>query len=121
MSPRAGCPPCRRGRGMRLRLPACTMKPRSHLPAHNLVKSWWRSEGGAGHACRWAGRSGGPAVGAIGEDGSVRTAVGSRPLGVAEVVDRLAGVPGREDRLRHLEVLPARPARHADWPEWAAP
>ena len=29
--------------------------------------------------------------------------------------------PGREDRLRHLEVLPARAARHADWPAWAAP
>lgn len=41
------------------------------------------------------------------------------PGGVAGVVERLAGVPGREDRLRHLEVLPARAARHADWPDWA--
>jgi DEAD/DEAH box helicase domain-containing protein len=40
---------------------------------------------------------------------------------VAGVVDRLAAVPGREDRLRHLEVLPARAARHAAWPAWAAP
>jgi DEAD/DEAH box helicase domain-containing protein len=39
---------------------------------------------------------------------------------VGDVVDRLAAVPGREDRLRHLEVLPPRTARHADWPEWAA-
>ena len=31
---------------------------------------------------------------------------------------RLTQVPGREDRLRHLEVLPAREAVHADWPEW---
>nr|WP_157345535.1 DEAD/DEAH box helicase [Nocardioides sp. MAH-18] len=37
------------------------------------------------------------------------------------MVDRLASVPGREDRLRHLEVLPPRPAVPADWPEWAAP
>ena len=28
------------------------------------------------------------------------------------------GVPGREDRLRHLEVLPAREAVHEDWPAW---
>ncbi|GAB3200043.1 DEAD/DEAH box helicase [Nocardioides hungaricus] len=45
--------------------------------------------------------------------------LGSRPSGVSGVVDRLAGVPGREDRLRHLEVLPAREARHAGWPAWA--
>ena len=50
----------------------------------------------------------------------VTSALGSRPLGVAGVVGRLAAVPGREDRLRHLEVLPARAARHADWPAWAA-
>jgi DEAD/DEAH box helicase domain-containing protein len=45
----------------------------------------------------------------------------SRP-GVLPPVDalvrRLTGVPGREDRLRHLEVLPAREAVHADWPAW---
>ncbi|WP_243060150.1 DEAD/DEAH box helicase [Nocardioides sp. SR21] len=45
--------------------------------------------------------------------------LGSRPLGVRDLVERLAAVPGREDRLRHLEVLPARPATHAHWPEWA--
>ena len=37
------------------------------------------------------------------------------------LVDRLAAVPGREERLRHLEVLPARVARHATWPEWVEP
>ena len=42
------------------------------------------------------------------------------PVGIADVVDRLASVPGREDRLRHLEVLPPRPAGEADWPAWAA-
>ena len=36
----------------------------------------------------------------------------------AAVVDRLAAVPGRQERLRHLELLPARPATHAPWPTW---
>ena len=40
------------------------------------------------------------------------------PVRSAGLVDRLAAVPGREDRLRHLEVLPARPARHGEWPAW---
>ena len=31
---------------------------------------------------------------------------------------RLTQVPGREDRLRHLEVVPARAARQAPWPAW---
>ncbi|WP_395696407.1 DEAD/DEAH box helicase [Nocardioides sp.] len=47
--------------------------------------------------------------------------LGSRSPGVAGVVERLAAVPGREDRLRHLEVLPPRAARQADWPDWADP
>ena len=38
---------------------------------------------------------------------------------MAEVVDRLAAVPGREGRLTHLEHLPARAARTAPWPGWA--
>ncbi|MDF1603633.1 DEAD/DEAH box helicase [Nocardioides sp. YIM 152315] len=45
----------------------------------------------------------------------------SRPVDVADLVDRLASVPGREDRLRHLEVLPPRAATYADWPGWASP
>ncbi|SDC84057.1 DEAD/DEAH box helicase [Nocardioides lianchengensis] len=36
------------------------------------------------------------------------------------LVERLAAVPGREDRLTHVEVLPARAGVRADWPEWAA-
>ncbi len=40
---------------------------------------------------------------------------------MAEVIDRLAAVPGREGRLVHLERLPARPGRSAAWPEWAHP
>ncbi|MEI5676148.1 MULTISPECIES: DEAD/DEAH box helicase [unclassified Nocardioides] len=36
------------------------------------------------------------------------------------LVERLAAVPGREDRLTHVEVLPARTGVRADWPEWAA-
>lgn len=43
----------------------------------------------------------------------------SRPVDVADLVDRLASVPGREDRLRHLEMLPPRAATYADWPAWA--
>ncbi len=43
------------------------------------------------------------------------------PPPVAALVRRLTGVPGREDRLRHLEVLPAREAVHQDWPEWVSP
>ncbi|MDN4161435.1 DEAD/DEAH box helicase [Nocardioides abyssi] len=42
-----------------------------------------------------------------------------RPLPVADLVDRLASVPGREGRLTHLETLPAREAVMADWPAWA--
>lgn len=42
------------------------------------------------------------------------------PVDIADLVDRLASVPGREDRLRHLEVLPPRAAEPVDWPEWAA-
>ena len=37
---------------------------------------------------------------------------------VADVVDRLTAPPGRDDRLTHLEVVPARPGVHADWPGW---
>ena len=59
-------------------------------------------------------------VGAVVDNGRVTSTLGSRPSGVAGVVERLAAVPGREERLRHLEVLPPRTARHADWPGWAA-
>ena len=40
---------------------------------------------------------------------------------MAEVMDQLASVPGREGRLAHVERLPARPGRSAPWPDWAAP
>ncbi|MGH3445661.1 MAG: DEAD/DEAH box helicase, partial [Nocardioidaceae bacterium] len=35
-----------------------------------------------------------------------------------EVVRRLVAAPGRADRLRHLEVLPAREGRREQWPGW---
>jgi DEAD/DEAH box helicase domain-containing protein len=35
-----------------------------------------------------------------------------------EVLERLAAAPGREERLTHLEVLPAREAVTAQWPIW---
>jgi DEAD/DEAH box helicase domain-containing protein len=37
---------------------------------------------------------------------------------VGDLLDRLAAVPGREDRLTHVEVLPARAAVPAEWPAW---
>ncbi len=37
---------------------------------------------------------------------------------VRDVVERLSAVPGREDRLTHLEVLPARAALEEEWPTW---
>ena len=33
-------------------------------------------------------------------------------------MERLAAVPGREDRLTHLHVLPPRDPTYAPWPEW---
>ncbi|MCW2843972.1 MAG: box helicase domain protein [Nocardioides sp.] len=47
-------------------------------------------------------------------------AVARRPTPVAELVDRLTSVPGREGRLTHLEVLAPRAAVTADWPSWAS-
>jgi DEAD/DEAH box helicase domain-containing protein len=41
-----------------------------------------------------------------------------RHLALRDVVERLAAVPGREERLTHLEVLPARPAVEVGWPRW---
>ncbi|GAA0985815.1 DEAD/DEAH box helicase [Nocardioides aquaticus] len=34
-------------------------------------------------------------------------------------LDRLVALPGRADRLTHLETLAPRAARHAPWPAWA--
>ncbi|HWJ11974.1 MAG TPA: DEAD/DEAH box helicase [Nocardioides sp.] len=39
----------------------------------------------------------------------------------AAVLARLTALPGRAERLTHLEQLPARPAVTADWPAWADP
>jgi DEAD/DEAH box helicase domain-containing protein len=36
-------------------------------------------------------------------------------------LDRLTGASGRQDRLTHLEHIPARPAQHADWPAGLRP
>jgi len=41
--------------------------------------------------------------------------------GVEQLGRSLASGPGREDSLRHLRVLPRRPAVVAPWPEWAHP
>ena len=51
--------------------------------------------------------------------GASATRPGSRPTtDAAELVGRLADLPGRGDRLTHLEVLPPRAAVHQDWPAW---
>ncbi len=39
---------------------------------------------------------------------------------VDDVVSRLTAVPGREERLRHLEVVAPRPAVSVPWPAWVA-
>jgi DEAD/DEAH box helicase domain-containing protein len=41
--------------------------------------------------------------------------------GVEQLGRRLAEGPGRETSLRHLRVLPRRPAVTAPWPEWVRP
>src|SRR5690606_2847393 len=40
---------------------------------------------------------------------------------MADVVDRLASVPSRDDRLRHPKVLPPRAATSTPWPGWSHP
>src|SRR4051794_34249908 len=40
--------------------------------------------------------------------------------GAAGLLDRLTVPSGRQDRLTHLEVIPAREGLRAPWPEWAA-
>ncbi|MCW2781167.1 MAG: box helicase domain protein [Marmoricola sp.] len=52
--------------------------------------------------------------------GCCDTAAVSTP-DLARLVERLTSAPGRDERLTHLEVLPARQARHDDWPPWAEP
>ena len=51
----------------------------------------------------------------------MNVALARSPLSVAELVDRLVAVPGREGRLTHLELVPPRAATTAVWPAWAAP
>ena len=59
---------------------------------------------------------------AMGEAGLVGGVGLSRPStsGVTGLGRRLASGPGRDDCLRHLRVLPARPATTAAWPGWAS-
>jgi DEAD/DEAH box helicase domain-containing protein len=48
----------------------------------------------------------------------VNSTTRGRPFTLAGLVDRLTGVPGRADRLTHLELLPPRQAGLVDWPAW---
>jgi len=40
---------------------------------------------------------------------------------LTDLIGRLTLPAGREDRLTHLEILPARDGKPAPWPRWAAP
>ncbi len=42
-------------------------------------------------------------------------------MGVEALVARLTDRPGRDDRITHLRVLPAREAVAEDWPDWVPP
>ena len=44
-----------------------------------------------------------------------------QPTPFPAIVDRLAAPAHRAGRLTHLEVVPGRPARHADWPAFVSP
>ncbi len=67
-------------------------------------------------------RERGPAgVGGPCDNDEVTTADHPPLLGSGDLVERLRSVPGREERVTHVEVLPPRTARHGSWPAWAAP
>src|SRR5699024_8236475 len=83
--------------------------PPSSTPVH--PSGWRAGPGGVGPLCH--ARCVTVSVASTGRRSTVRR--------MADVVDRLAAVPGREGRLVHLEVLPARPGRFAPWPGWADP
>jgi len=45
----------------------------------------------------------------------------SPPAPPGRLLSRLLAQPGRTDRLTHVEHVPARPGRRADWPDWVPP
>ncbi len=59
-------------------------------------------------------------VGAVCHTVSVSVRTGPERHRVSDLVGRLTDVPGREDRLRHLEIVPPRPAVPVAWPDWVA-
>lgn len=60
-------------------------------------------------------------VGATCQNGAVTTTREPSTDRTAAVLGRLSQVPGREDRMRHVRVLPAREQQTAPWPAWASP
>ena len=49
------------------------------------------------------------------------TVTASPRAALTPLIERMVATPGRSERLTHLEVLPARPGRRAQWPSWADP
>src|SRR6478752_1991734 len=98
------------------------MKPRSCRPAHKVGHKHETDRRDAAYdALQRPGAAGSADVGALGENEPVSAVPRSPSVDLGDLVDRLASVPGREDRLRHLEVLPPRPARETSWPDWVDP
>ena len=60
-----------------------------------------------------------PAGGAVCETRGVDVDVSTSPA--PSLVHRLTRAAGRDERLRHLEVLPARDGIRAPWPAWTSP
>ena len=43
----------------------------------------------------------------------------SSPTSPQVALGRLIADPTRRERVTHVEIVPARTGRHADWPSWA--
>ena len=59
-------------------------------------------------------------VGPVCDTRGVPTVPVANPQRIDDVIDRITAGSDRAERLRHTELLPARPAEVARWPEWAA-
>ncbi|MDQ1615068.1 MAG: box helicase protein, partial [Actinomycetota bacterium] len=62
----------------------------------------------------------GPSGGATGEAPGA-SGTGAVRWDAGDLLERLAAGSSRQDRLLHVERVPARPGVVAEWPEWADP